>query len=80
MLFIGLGIIKKIAIPCSILVPEQYVSRYQFYEISFNKITFSQKKLVLVVQLVDIYTDSKPYLLSHCTKEQNISNTINQCK
>ncbi len=44
-LFIGLGIIKKIAIPCSILVPEQYVSRYQFYEISFNKITFSQKKI-----------------------------------
>ncbi len=64
----------------SIPVPERYFFRYQFYEISFNKITLSQKTLVLFFQLVDIYTDSKPHLLSHCTKELNISNTINQCK
>ncbi len=31
----------------SIPVPEQYFFRYQFYEISFNKITLSQKTLVL---------------------------------
>ncbi len=64
----------------SILVPERYFFRYQFYEISFNKITLSQKTLVLFFQLVDIYTDSKTHHLSRCTKEQNISNTINQCK
>ncbi len=64
----------------SIPVPERYFFRYQFYEISFNKITLSQKTLVLFFQLVDIYTDSKTPLLSHCTKELNISNTINQCK
>ncbi len=49
--------------------------RYQFYEDYIIK-----KMLVLFFQLVDIYTDSKPHLLSHCTKEQKISNTINQCK
>ncbi len=31
----------------SIPVPERYFFRYQFYEISFNKITLSQKTLVL---------------------------------
>ncbi len=34
--------------------------RYQFYEINFNKITLSPKKktLVLLFQLLDVYTDS----------------------
>ncbi len=65
----------------SIPVPERYFFRYQFYEISFNKITLSQKTLFFnFFQLVEIYTDSKTHLLSHCTKELNISDTINQCK
>ncbi len=65
----------------SIPVPERYFFRYQFYEISFNKIYIISKIFGFIfVQLVDIYTDSTTHLLSHCTKEQNISNTINQCK
>ncbi len=38
-------------------VPGRYFFQYQFYEISFNKITFS-KMLVLFFELVDIYTAS----------------------
>ncbi len=42
----------------SIPVPEWYFFRYQFYEISFNKITLSQKIWFYFFQFVDIYTDS----------------------
>ncbi len=41
--------------------------------INFNKITLSKK-------LVEVYTDSKTNLLSHCTNKQNVTKTINQCK
>ncbi len=47
----------------SIPVPKRYFFQYKFYEINFNKITFSKKKikktLVSFFQLLDVYTDSK---------------------
>uniref|UniRef100_A0A672RQD3 Kinesin-like protein n=1 Tax=Sinocyclocheilus grahami TaxID=75366 RepID=A0A672RQD3_SINGR len=36
------------------------------------------QQLILELQLVDVYTNSKTHLLSHCTKEQNVTDTINQ--
>ncbi len=82
-LSVGLGIVQKFSIPIPWV-------RYRFLNDTFfdtnfmksvlTRLHLSQKTLFLFFQLVDIYTDSKTHLLSHCTKEQNISNTINQCK
>ncbi len=74
---------------CSKMIPIPWV-RYRFLNDTFfntnfmksvlTRLHYLKKHCLYFVQLVDIYTDSKTHLLSHCTKGQNISNTINQCK
>ncbi len=75
---VGLGIVQKFSI--SIPIPIPWV-RYRFLNDTFSDTNFMKsvltrlhylKKLwVYFFQLVDIYTDSKTHLLSHCTKELN---------
>ncbi len=70
---LGIGIFDTDTLSL-IPVPERYFFRYQFYEISFNKITLSQKCWFYFFSLLTfIQTQS---LVSWATAQRNKSYTI----
>ncbi len=83
-LYQGLGIVKKNNKKNSKSIPIPVLERYfdtNFINSILTRLNYlKKKKKVLFFQLVEVYTDSKTHLLSHCTKEPNVTNTnqINQ--